>query len=65
MVEELREQIIQEEEPFEFEEERRSVKFLRGIDPRQRLLLAILLFLNVAICGCLVLALTGRVVFPF
>ncbi|MBL7065763.1 MAG: hypothetical protein ISS49_16425 [Anaerolineae bacterium] len=65
MVEELREQMIQAGEEFEDEEEARSARLLLGLEPRQRLVLAILLFLNVALCGCMALVMTGRVILPF
>ena len=65
MVEELREQMIQAGEKFEDEEEARSARLLLGLEPWQRLVLAVLLFLNVALCGCMALVMTGRVVLPF
>ncbi|RLC67704.1 MAG: hypothetical protein DRI48_01585 [Chloroflexi bacterium] len=65
VLEDLREQMIQAEE--ELEEERKSslIHALSGLKPAQRLMLAILLFLNVALCGCMGLVMTGRVVLPF
>jgi hypothetical protein len=75
MLEELREQVIQEDELFELEEERDPIlrriegtqawRLIAGIRPWQRLVLAALLFLDVAVCGCLMLIMTGRVVYPF
>ncbi|MBL7063901.1 MAG: hypothetical protein ISS49_06775 [Anaerolineae bacterium] len=65
MVEELREQMIQEEKELEDEEQARSARSLLGLEPWQRLVLAILLFLNVALCGCMALVMTGRVALPF
>lgn len=64
MVEELREQMIQTGEEFEDEEET-PTRLLLGLEPRQRLVLAILLFLNVALCGCMALVMLGRLVLPF
>ena len=67
MVEDLREQMIQAEE----EEEELDVKgkapltrLFLNLAPWQRLLLAVLLFLNVALCGCMALVMAGRVMFP-
>jgi len=65
MVEDLREQIIQAEEEFDVEEKGPLARAFLSMEPWQRLLLAILLFLNVAMCGCMALVMTGRVVFPF
>lgn len=66
MLEDLREQMIQEEELLELEKERNPIiKVIEGTAPWQRLVLAGLLFLDVAVCGCLVLIMTGRVAFPF
>ncbi len=64
MVEELREQMIQTGEEFEDEEET-PTRLLLGLEPGQRLVLAILLFLNVALCGCMALVMLGRLVLPF
>ena len=63
MVEDLREQMIQEEE-LELEEEESPREFL-NLQPRQRLVLALLLFFNVALCGCMGLVMMGRVLPPF
>ena len=66
MVEDLREQMIQDEEPYEFEEEpRHSFQFMQGLEPWQRLLLAVLILLDVAVFGCVALVMMGRVSFPF
>jgi hypothetical protein len=65
MVEELREQMIQEE-ALELEEaRRRSAQPLFGLEPRQRLILALLLFFDVALCGCMALVMMGRIMPPF
>jgi hypothetical protein len=64
MVEELREQIIKDEE-FELEEENEGLPHvLLGLEPRQRLILALLLFFDVALCGCMALVMMGRVMPP-
>jgi hypothetical protein len=65
MVEDLREQVIQEEETeFEEEDEGLAQVFL-GLQPWQRLTLALLLFLDVALCGCMGLVMIGRVMPAF
>jgi len=65
MVEELREQMIQVAD-LELEEEGRGFSFsLLGLGPGQRLILAILLFLDVALCGLMALVMMGRIVPPF
>lgn len=63
MVEDLREQMIQEEE-LELEEQEAPREFL-NLRPWQRLVLALLLLLNVALCGCMGLVMMGRVLPPF
>jgi len=63
MVEDLREQMIQEEE-LELEEQESPREFL-SLQPWQRLVLAVLLLLNVALCGCMGLVMMGRVLPPF
>ena len=63
MVEDLREQMVQEEEQ-ELEEERVGQRFL-NLRPWQRLILALLLFFDVALCGCMGLVMMGRVLPPF
>ncbi|HEY68777.1 MAG: hypothetical protein DRI79_09300 [Chloroflexi bacterium] len=64
MVEELREQIIEAGEEFEEEERSPLARFLLSLKPWQRLVLAIILFLDVALCGCMALVMAGRV-WPF
>jgi hypothetical protein len=80
VLEDLREQMMLAEEEFE-PRQRRSFSFtstssfsqsaqgfsqtLMALQPAQRLLLAVLLFLNVAICGCMGLVMVGRVALPF
>jgi hypothetical protein len=72
MVEELREQIIEEGEELEYVEENPLKQLLeRLLNPFtslvqwQRLVLALLVFLNVALCGCMLLVMTGRIFPPF
>jgi hypothetical protein len=65
MVGDLREQVIQAEDAFEAERKARLAESFLGLEPWQRLVLAVLLFLNVAMCGCMALVMTGRVVLPF
>ncbi len=65
MVEELREQMIQAEEELADKENAHPAQFLLDLEPWQRLMLAVLLFLNVALCGCMALVMTGRVALPF
>lgn len=65
MVEDLREQVIQQEEA-EFEEEDEGfAQVLLGLQPWQRLTLALLLFFDVALCGCMGLVMIGRVMPAF
>ncbi len=63
MVEELREQMVQDED-LELEEESLTQEFL-NLKPWQRLILALLLFFDVALCGCMGLVMMGRVLPPF
>ncbi|MCP4536329.1 MAG: hypothetical protein GY832_04210 [Chloroflexi bacterium] len=61
----LREQMILEDDVFEEEQKTPSALSFAGLQPTQRLLLAVLLFMNVAVCGCLILIMAGRVELPF
>ncbi len=65
MVEDLREQMIQAEEELDVEEQAPLARLFLNLKPWQRLLLAVLLFLNVALCGCMALVMAGRVMLPF
>jgi hypothetical protein len=67
MIEDLREQAIQADDVYEQEEKGRfaQFQFLLDLKPQQRLVLAILLFLNTALCGCMVLVMMGRVMPSF
>jgi len=67
MFEDLREQAI-EEGTLDFEEKEEETNVLQSIlslEPWQRLVLAVLLFFNIALCGCMALVMVGRVVLPF
>lgn len=67
MLESLREQMIlaAAAEELEYAQRRTLVQTVRDLQPAQRLLLATLLFLNVAVCGCMILTMAGRVELPF
>ncbi len=65
MVEDLREQVIQDEEPDLDERDQGFAQVLLGLQPWQRLTLALLLFFDVALCGCMGLVMMGRVLPPF
>ena len=67
MLKDLREQAIQADDVYEQEEKTRfaQFQFLLDLKPQQRLVLAVLLFLNTALCGCMVLVMIGRVAPPF
>jgi spore cortex formation protein SpoVR/YcgB (stage V sporulation) len=65
VLEDLREQMAQVEEDFEYDERPPLVRTFSNLEPWQRFVLAVLLFLNVALCGCMALAMAGRVMPPF
>jgi len=65
VMEDLREQMIQAEEAYEHAERRSLVQFFLNLQPWQRLILAVLLFFDVALCGCMGLVMAGRVMLPF
>lgn len=67
MLDDLREQVIQADDVYKEEKKARfaQFQFLLELKPQQRLVLAILLFLDVALCGCMALVMMGRVVPPF
>ena len=65
MVEELREQFVQDSEALEREQEQRPQRPLLGLEPWQRCVLALLLFLVVAVCGIMGLTMLGRIALPF
>ncbi|MCX7682967.1 MAG: hypothetical protein N2508_13545 [Anaerolineae bacterium] len=61
----LREQLIQASEEYYAQAEKGPFyKAILDLPPAQRFVLALMLFLNVAICGCLALLVTGRVALP-
>jgi len=67
MLDSLREQMIQAAEVEDELEQMQGTPFLQSLlilKPPQRLILAILLFLNVAVCGCMFLIMFGRVEIP-
>jgi len=64
VMEDLRVQAIQAQESFE-EERPPLVQYFRDLEPWKRLILAVLLFLDVALCGCMGLVMVGRVALPF
>ena len=62
----LREQMSLAEEEFEQVEEGMPLaRAFLGLKSWQRFVLAILLFLDVALCGCMALLMAGRVGLPF
>ncbi len=65
LLDDLREQMILEEDVFESEQKSSSIQTIIGLQPAQRLLLAVLLFMNIAVCGCMILIMAGRVELPF
>ena len=68
MLDDLREQMMLAEEEFEPEPKSslaQTFQTVLDLRPSQRLLLAVLLFLNVTVCGCMALIVTGRVTLPF
>jgi hypothetical protein len=65
MLEDLREQMIQAEGELEYERRASLAQAFTNLEPWQRLVLAVLLFLNVALCGCMALVMAGRVMLPF
>ena len=65
VMEGLREQMIQAEETLDLEERPPLIQFFLNLEPWQRLILAVLLFLDVALCGCMGLVMAGRVMLPF
>ena len=68
MVEELREQIVEEGEVLDYVEEKPLQRFLtqfKDLVSWQKLVLALLVFVNVALCGCMLLVMAGRIFPPF
>ena len=65
MLDDLREQMILTEEDYYKPERTPFYRPFLNLKPAQRLVLAVLLFLNVALCGCMALVMAERVVLPF
>jgi len=65
ILDDLREQMALAEEEFEQEEGSSLTRAFSGLRPWQRFVLAVLLFLDVALCGCMALVMAGRVGLPF
>ena len=68
MLDDLREQMMLAEEEYEPEPKTsfaQRFQTVLDLEPSQRLLLAVLLFLNVTVCGCMALIMAGRVTLPF
>jgi len=64
VMEDLREHMIQAE-VLDLDERSPLVRVFLSIEPWQRLILAVFLFLDVALCGCMALVMAGRVALPF
>jgi len=65
MLDDLREQALETDlDELEEPPQGELARTLRGLAPWQRFTLALLLFLDVALLGCMCLVMTGRVV-PF
>ena len=60
-----RQKMIQAEEALDVEARSPLARLFANFEPWQRLVLAVLLFLNIAVCGCMALVVAGRVVFSF
>lgn len=56
---------VAEERDESFQGKARERLSLGGISPQQRFVLALMLFLNVSLLGCLCLVATGRIALPF
>lgn len=65
LLDDLREQMILEDDVFEDEQRASATLSLTDLKPAKRLLLAVLLFMNVTVCGCMILIMAGRVELPF
>lgn len=65
VLEDLREQMAQAEEDRGYVEKPSLSRAFSGLQPWQRFVLAVLLFLDVALCGCMALVMAGRVGLPF
>ena len=67
VLEDLREQMVAQatEKDFGHREKPPLTRVFSGLQPWQRFVLAVLLFLDVALCGCMALVMAGRVALPF
>ena len=65
ILDDLREQMVLAEEEFEPDEGSPLSRAFSGLAPWQRLVLTVLLFLDVALCGCMALVMAGRVGLSF
>ena len=65
ILDDLREQMALAEEEYEPDEGSPLSRAFSGLEPWQRFVLAVLLFLDVALCGCMALVMAGRVGLPF
>ena len=64
VMEDLREHMIQAE-TLDLDERSPLARVFLNLEPWQRLILAVFLFLDVALCGCMALVMAGRVGLPF
>jgi hypothetical protein len=64
VMEDLREHMIQAE-TLDLDERSPLARVFLNLEPWQRLVLAVFLFLDVALCGCMALVMAGRVALPF
>jgi hypothetical protein len=67
MVDDLRAHIATADEELGLKEKGPLARMVTslGLEPWQRLVLAVFLFLDVALCGCMALVMAGRVGLPF
>jgi hypothetical protein len=64
VMEDLREHMIQAE-VLDIGDRSPLAQVFLNLEPWQRLILAVFLFLDVALCGCMALVMAGRVALPF
>jgi hypothetical protein len=64
VMEDLREHMIQAE-VLDVGDRSPLAQIFLNLEPWQRLILAVFLFLDVALCGCMALVMAGRVALPF
>ena len=64
-LDDLRDQILQADDGFDEVEQPSRANFLTTLEPWQRLVISLMLFLDVALCGCMALVATGRMRLPF